>query len=154
MTSEFVPLAGGCRCGQIRFRIAAPPVITMACHCTGCQRMSASAFSLSAVISSAAFLVTQGEPVIGGLHGPSRHFFCPYCMSWMFTRPDGFDAIVNIRVTMLDDPRPFPPFVETYTSEKLAWASTPAVHSFDKFPAFEEYERLARDYAAHASAQV
>ena len=57
-------------------------------------------------------------------------------MSWMFTRPDGFDAIVNIRVTMLDDPRPFPPFLETYTSEKLAWASTPAVRSFDKFPAF------------------
>jgi len=87
MTSEFAPLAGGCRCGQVRFRIAAPPIITMACHCTGCQRMSASAFSLSAVIPSAAFLVTQGEPVIGGLHGPSRHFFCPYCMSWMFTRP-------------------------------------------------------------------
>ena len=58
MTSEFVPLAGGCRCGEVRFRIAAPPVITMACHCTGCQRMSASAFSLSAVIPSAAFLVT------------------------------------------------------------------------------------------------
>lgn len=116
--------------------------------------MSASAFSLSAVIPSTAFLVAQGEPVIGGLHGPSSHFFCPYCMSWMFTRPDGFDAIVNIRVTMLDDPRRFPPFIETYTSEKLAWASTPAVHSFDKFPAFGEYERLARDYAAHASVQA
>ena len=107
MSSEFFPLEGGCRCGQVRFRIAAPPVITMACHCTGCQRMSASAFSLSAAIPSVAFQVTQGEPVIGGLHGPTRHFFCAYCMSWMFTRPDGFDAIVNVRVTMLDDPRPF-----------------------------------------------
>ena len=87
MSSEFSPLEGGCRCGQVRFRIAAPPVITMACHCTGCQRMSASAFSLSAVIPSVAFLVTQEEPVIGGLHGPTRHFSCPYCMSWMFTRP-------------------------------------------------------------------
>ena len=94
----------------------------------------------------------EGEPVIGGLRGPTRHFFCPYCMSWMFTRPDGFDSIVNIRVTMLDDPRPFPPFIETYTSEKLPWASTPAVRSFEKFPAFEEYEGLARDYAAYASA--
>ena len=98
MSSEFFPLEGGCRCGQVRFRMAAPPVITMACHCTGCQRMSASAFSLSAAIPSDAFLVIQGEPVIGGLHGPTRHFFCAYCMSWMFTRPDGFDAIVNVRV--------------------------------------------------------
>jgi len=96
----------------------------------------------------------QGQPVIGGLHGPTRHFFCPYCMSWMFTRPAGFDAIVNIRVTMLDDPRPFPPFIETYTSEKLPWASTPAVHSFEKFPPIEEYESLARDYAAQAGAQA
>ena len=154
MSSEFFPLEGGCRCGQVRFRIAAPPVITMACHCTGCQRMSASAFSLSAAFASAAFLVIQGEPVIGGLHGPTRHFFCPRCMSWMFTRPDGFDAIVNVRVTMLDDPRPFPPFIETYTCEKLPWASTPAVRSFEKFPALEEYESLARDYAAHASART
>ena len=113
--------------------------------------MSASAFSLSAAIPSDAFLVIQGEPVIGGLHGPTRPGFCAYCMSWMFTRPDGFDAIVNVRVTMLDDPRPFPPFIETYTSEKLPWASTPAVHSFEKFPALEEYESLARDYAAHAA---
>jgi len=96
MTSAFFPLAGGCRCGQIRFRIAAQPVITMACHCTGCQRMSAGAFSLSAAIASAAFLVTQGQPVIGGLHGPTRHFFRPYCMSWMFTRTHGFDAMANI----------------------------------------------------------
>jgi hypothetical protein len=55
---------------------------------------------------------------------------------------------------MLDDPRPFPPFIETYSSEKLPWASTPAVRSFEKFPAVEEYESLARDYAAHASAQA
>jgi len=55
---------------------------------------------------------------------------------------------------MLDDPRPFPPFIETYASEKLPWASTPAVHSFEKFPTLEEYEGLARDYAAHASARA
>lgn len=55
---------------------------------------------------------------------------------------------------MLDDPRPFPLFIETYTSEKLLWASTPAVHSFEKFPAPEEYEGLASDYAAHANAQA
>jgi hypothetical protein len=28
-----------------------PPSLTMACHCTSCQRMSASAFVLTAVIS-------------------------------------------------------------------------------------------------------
>jgi hypothetical protein len=139
---------GGCRCGQVRIRIAAPPLLTMACHCTGCQRMSASAFSLSAAIPSNGFSVTKGEPVIGGLHGATRHHFCRHCMSWMFTRPEGLDMFVNVRPTMLDDPSWFSPFIETFTREKLAWATTPAVHSFETFPPFEAYEALTREYAA------
>jgi hypothetical protein len=141
---------GGCRCGQIRIRIAAPPLLTMACHCSGCQRMSASAFSLSVAIPSEGFSVTQGEPVIGGLHGPTRHYFCPHCMSWMFTRPEGYDQFVNLRPTMLDDASWFSPFIETYTIEKLPWATTPAVHSFETVPPFEEYAALTREYAERA----
>jgi hypothetical protein len=64
----------------------------------------------------------------------------------------GFDSFVNIRVTMLDDPGPFPPYIETYTSEKLPWATTPAVHSFSRFPPLEEYERLTKEYVSHAHA--
>lgn len=151
MSSKFMPALGSCRCGRVHFQIAAPPIITMACHCTGCQRMSASAFSLSAAIPSDAFSVSRGEPVIGGLHGELRHFFCGYCMSWLFTRIPG-DAFVNIRITMLDNPSLFPPYIETYTSEKLPWATTPAVRSFEQFPPIEAYEGLARDYAIHVNA--
>ena len=137
---------GGCRCGQVRLRIDAPPLITMACHCTGCQRMTGSAFSLSIAIASEGFSVTTGEPVIGGLHGPTRHYFCPHCMSWMFTRPEGFDTFVNVRATMLDEASQFVPFIETMTSERLPWAVTPAVHSFERFPAVDEYEGLTEEY--------
>ena len=147
MTEWNLPWEGGCRCGQVRFRISAPPLVTLACHCTGCQRMTSSAFSLSAAIPSDGFSVTQGEPVIGGLHGASRHYFCPHCMSWMFTRPEGLDWFVNVRATMLDDPNWFTPFVETWTSEKLPWATTPAVHSFETLPPFEAWEGLVKEYA-------
>jgi len=152
VASSFAPISGGCRCGRVRFEIGSPPIITMACHCTGCQRMSASAFSLSAAVASDAFSVTQGDTAIGGLHGPTRHFFCAYCMSWLFTRPDGLEQIVNVRTTMLDDPSPYPPYIETYTSEKLHWAVTPAVRSFEEFPPFESYEKLVRDYQAYVNA--
>lgn len=143
------PWEGGCRCGQVRVKVTAPPLLSMACHCTGCQRMTASAFSLSVAIPEAGFAVTAGEPVVGGLHGEQvRHFFCPHCMSWVFSRMAGDLGFVNVRTTMLDDPTLFPPFVETYTSEKLAWAQTPARHSYPQFPPFEAYEGLIRDYAA------
>lgn len=108
--------------------------------------MSASAFSLSAAIPAAGFEVLTGEPVIGGLHGQIQHYFCPYCMSWMFTRLPGMDQFVNLRVTMLDDPGWFSPFIETYTSEALPWAKTPAVHSFETFPEMEAYGSLIEDY--------
>lgn len=138
---------GGCRCGRVRFRVTGKPIMTVACHCTGCQRMTASAFSLSALYPSESFEVVQGETVIGGLHGPTRHFFCPHCMSWLFTRPEGLEALVNVRATLLDDARDFAPFLETYTSEALPWARTPAVHSFATFPPMERYPDLMAEFS-------
>ena len=144
---------GACRCGQVRFRVKGAPIVTMACHCTGCQRMTSSAFSLSVLYASDSFEVVQGNPVIGGLHRATRHFFCPHCMSWLFTRPEGMDAFVNVRTAMLDDPARFPPFVETWTSEKLPWATTPAVHSFETLPPMERYPELVAEFAErHARA--
>jgi hypothetical protein len=110
--------------------------------------MTASAFSLSALYPSDGFEVISGEPMIGGLHGAHRHFFCAYCMSWIFTRPEGLDGFVNVRPTMLDDAGSFKPFIETFTSEKLAWATTPAAHSFERYPPMEQF--LAPEYAERA----
>ena len=143
---------GGCRCGQVRFSLNTAPVITMACHCKGCQRMTASAFSLSALVPSGGFSVTEGDPVIGGLHGGTRHYFCPHCMSWMFTIPEGVEGFVNVRTTLLDDPSGLDPYIETMTSEKLTWAVTPAVEGFDGFPAPADFGRLMRAYALRGSA--
>ncbi|WEK48628.1 MAG: GFA family protein [Candidatus Kaistia colombiensis] len=145
---------GGCRCGAVRLKISARPLLTMACHCTGCQTMSASAFSLSAAIPSAAFEVTKGEPVIAGLHGASRHYFCGHCMTWMFTRPEGMDFFVNLRPTMLDDPSWFVPYMETWTSEKLPWATTPAVRSFEALPPEDAYGDMIAGYAATWAGEI
>ncbi|KQY12686.1 GFA family protein [Rhizobium sp. Root482] len=151
MHNRDLPWEGGCRCGQVRLKITAPPILTMACHCSGCQKMSSSAYSLSAAIPADGFSVTDGDPVIGGLHGAARHYFCPHCMSWMFTRPEGMDWFVNLRPTMLDDPSGFSPFIETFTSEKLPWATTAAVHSYETFPPMEDYEGLVAEFAGRVS---
>ena len=141
-------MAGSCRCGRVRIEITAPPLFTSACHCRGCQKMSASAYSLSAAIPSEGFRVTQGEPVIGGLHGPAiRHHFCPHCMSWLFTRIEGMDFFVNLRATMLDDTGWYTPFIETCTAERLPWATTPARHSYARVPPEAAFPRLLAEYA-------
>lgn len=148
MTDDWnLPWDGGCRCDRVRLRISAAPLVTMACHCTGCQRMTASAFSLSIAVPSEGFAVTQGDPVLGGLHGEARHHFCPHCKSWMFTRSDAYPWFVNVRATMLDDPSWFVPFMETFTREKLPWAATPATHSYPGLPEMEDYAKLTAAYA-------
>lgn len=142
-----LPWSAGCRCDRVRMRVTAPPLLTMACHCTGCQRMTASAYSLSVAIPASGFEVVQGEPVIGGLHGASRHYHCPHCKSWLFTRPEGMDQMVDLRAMMLDARTWFVPFVETSTAEGFAWARTGARHSFAGMPEAAAFGPLVAEFA-------
>ncbi len=142
-------MSGSCRCGRVRIRVTKAPLVATACHCHGCQRMSSSAFSLTAILPADGFEITAGEPVIGGLHGAdAQHYFCAHCMTWMFTRPTPMPQIVNVRPTMLDDATWFAPFVETFTKTKLPWVNTGATHSFEEFPPPEAYPALIQEFAA------
>lgn len=144
-----LPIEGGCRCGQVRFRIDAQPMMTMACHCRGCQQMSGSAFSSNVAVPSGALTLTAGETVIGGLHGEQiRHHHCDHCKSWLFTRIEPDPGFTNVRVGALDDPAPFVPFVETCTDQALPWASTPAPHRYPGFPPNAAFGPLLAEYAA------
>ncbi len=149
MTMPDLPWDGGCRCGAVRIRITRAPILTGACHCTGCQRMTGSAFSLSVAIPADGFEVIVGVPVIGGLHGDeAQHYHCPACMSWMFTRAGDMDVMV--RAPVLDEVRWFVPYMETCTLEKLPWATTPARRRFERFPDAEDYPGLMSDFAQTA----
>lgn len=138
---------GGCLCGKVRFRVTKEPLLTMACHCRGCQQLTGSAFSISAMYPADALEVTAGEPVAGGLHGPHQQLFCPHCLSWVFTRPDGADWLVNVRATQFDESAEAP-FVEMYTDEKLPWVSMPVKRSFPRFPEADDWRELMDAFKA------
>ena len=147
MTTPELPLHGACRCGDVHVTISAPPLMTAACHCTGCQKMSASAFSLTAMVPPQGFAVTQGQTRRGGLgDGQLDHQFCPRCLTWVFTRIAGMDHFVNVRPTMFEDTSWFTPFIETMTQDKLTWVTTPARHSFEAFPPMEDLPTLMAEF--------
>jgi hypothetical protein len=148
MSDEWkLPWEGGCRCAELRFRVTAAPFLSSACHCTGCQRMTGSAFTLSLGVPRDAFEVTKGEPVLGGVGDPPIHYHCPHCKSWVFTRPVEPAYFVNVRTAMLDDPSWARPYVELYRGEGFAWVSTGAKHSYDGMPAEADWPRLVAEYA-------
>ena len=71
-------------------------------------------------------------------------------MSWLFTRPEGLDDLVNVRSTLMEDAHSFQPFIETYMSEKLSWAITPASHRFERFPPADAFASLCAAFARQA----
>lgn len=145
-----LPVNGSCLCGAVQVCVTEQPLLTFACHCNDCKKLTASAFSLTAMFPTDSVSVT-GELVIGGLRAEQReHNFCAKCLSFIFTRIKGADTRVNLRVSLLDDQTWFEPFVELMTDEKLSWASVPAMHSFSQKPkTIEELEALMLEYSKH-----
>jgi hypothetical protein len=60
-------------------------------------------------------------------------------------------VLANVRPTMLDHHAWFRPYIESYTSEKLAWAVTGAVHSFEGFADPSRYPALIAEYASRGA---
>lgn len=149
MTDWKLPWSASCLCGQVKMRITAPPVIAMACHCTGCQKLTSGAYSLTLMIPQSGFEV-EGATQIGALHREeSQHHYCMYCLSWLYTTAPGLAAqgVLNFRPSMLEDASWVVPFIECMSAEKLPGAVTGAKHSFEAWPPPSEYGRLMQEYA-------
>lgn len=143
------PFTGTCLCGAVQVRVTAPALLSIACHCDGCQKFSASAFSLTTMFPADAF-TCHGTLDKGGLGSEGRdHFFCMSCKNFIYSQIGGAQERINLRTSVLDNAAAFPPFVELMTAHKLPWATTPARHSFAGFPeTLEELQTLMVAYAA------
>lgn len=142
------PVEGGCRCGRVRFRLLAAPLMEMACHCRVCQQMTSSAFSTGLMVSADAFAI-DGETVAGGTPSEARdHRHCDRCKGWVLTAVRARPGTLNVRATLLDDPTWFAPWLETQTAEGLGWATTGAPRSYPRFPPPDELPILLAAYRA------
>src|SRR5206468_10404480 len=56
------PLEGGCRCGEVSYRISQMPVWSGHCHCRACQLLSGAAF-VSAFNVPVESFVLSGETI-------------------------------------------------------------------------------------------
>jgi hypothetical protein len=142
-----------CRCGSVRLRAHGRPLVTGACHCTGCRRMSGGPYSLGAIYPSAAIEVA-GETMPIGAGEEAGHRGCSRCASWLFSRPPAFGDIVVVRSSLFEDAAAFAPFVESFTCEKLPFVDAVAPHSFERFPDPAAFPTLMASYAEWEHAVV
>lgn len=147
MTDWKLPWSASCLCGGVQMRITAAPVVAMACHCRGCQKLTSGSYSLTLMIPASGF-DAQGDTEIGGLHrAESVHHFCAHCKNWLFTTGVAGGQFVNFRPTMLEDPSWVQPYIESYVSEKLPGVVSGAKVSFEQFPTPDKYPDLMAGYA-------
>lgn len=147
MTNWKLPWSASCLCGRVKMRVTVAPMVTMACHCRGCQKLTSGPYSLSLMLPAAG-LDVDGATEIGGEHRESSvHHFCTYCKNWLYTSGIAGGQFVNFRPTMLDDASWIVPYIESYVSEKLPGVVSGAQHSFEKFPEPHQYPELMAGFA-------
>jgi len=122
-----LPQTGGCQCGSLRYEITEAPRLTYACHCTDCQRLTSSAFSMAVVVAGEAFRLTKGEPrplqKTADSGRVSTRWVCPECGSWICGAPRPGSR--NVRAGTLDDTSWLRPTVHFWTRSKQPWIALP-----------------------------
>jgi hypothetical protein len=129
---------GGCRCGAIRYEIAAEPITSGQCQCIDCQHETGGGHTSFMVFPTDAVKLT-GTPrsyeVKSDSGQTNRRGFCPTCGSPVMGATSGFPGATTISAGSLDDPSVFRPQFVCYTSRGHAWDLVdPAVPSFPKMP--------------------
>ena len=129
-----LPLTGGCICGAVRYEIAAAPIHVYTCHCTDCQRITSSAFSIGVVVPDDAFRLTgmEGRMAPGILADSGRkkmRWICPECGTWLYGSPrPGTEYRGTVRVVRggtLDDTSWLNPQTHFWTRSKQPWVALP-----------------------------
>ena len=146
-----LPWDASCMCGQVKMRIDAPPLMTAACHCRGCQRLTSGPYSLTIMLPKTGFSV-DGRTEIGALHKPEmQHHFCPSCKNWVFSDGERIAGLVNFRATMLEDASWVQPFVESHVTSKLPGVVSGAKHAYPEFPRPADRSKLMEAFAREAA---
>jgi hypothetical protein len=144
---------GHCDCGEVRFRMASPPLFVHCCHCRWCQRESGASFALNALIEAERVTLLAGTPLLVDTPSASgqgqRIARCPRCCVALWSHYAGAGPHVSfVRVGTLEQPDRFPPDIHIFTASKQPWVvlppGTPAVPEYYDRDAYWPAESLAR----------
>ena len=105
-------LAGGCKCGLVRFegRLLGAPMFR--CHCRDCQQLTGSGHSEMIPLSRSDFMISETcktYEMKGGSGGSTFSGFCPECGSQLTRNSARMSDRIYVHASSLDDPRRYRP---------------------------------------------
>ena len=132
------PITGECQCGGVKYILKAAPMMIAACHCRECQKLSTSAFSITAIVKTDTVEFTgdmQDWQRSADSGNVSAAKFCPVCGNRIYHyNPDDMSTL-KLKPSNLSDTKLIKPTAHVWLSEKQDWYQVPAgVKTFDKQP--------------------
>jgi hypothetical protein len=155
------PQPGGCLCGDVRYELREDPVAVYFCHCTDCQRESASAGYLGVVVKQEALAFTQGEAALEAVKvvlsdGREKGWRgCPRCKVRLGSAIQTTPGLASIDGGTLDDTSWLVPAGHLWTRSAQPWIALPDdVIQVPMQPTDEEWLAIARAWRSRGGATV
>jgi hypothetical protein len=125
---------GGCLCGEVRFRVAMPPLDSGYCHCRMCQRNSGAPVVAWVTFPSAGFSWIKGQSRAYASSAHGKRHFCEICGSYLIFCSEESPNEVSINTASFDNPDAFPPRMHIFAESRLSWFRTD-----DNLPVYNGY---------------
>jgi len=84
------PMAGGCQCGAVRYRVTAAAREIYHCHCSMCRKLHGALYATWAVVPRGHIEVTRGADALAAFESSPgvRRRFCRTCGCQLFCEID------------------------------------------------------------------
>ena len=123
------PTTGTCQCTQVHYKLKQPPLVTVVCHCTDCQKLSAGAFSMTMIVKRENFALIRGELAIFDRPAASgniaRCYFCPTCSNRIYHENPETPETIRLKPGTLDDTSIIKPEMHVWTKSAQPWVELP-----------------------------
>ncbi|KAI4854571.1 hypothetical protein E4T44_00068 [Aureobasidium sp. EXF-8845] len=120
--------SGSCLCGNVSIEYTKEPALKALCHCTDCQKISGSAFSVNNVVPEEGFTVS-GSPKSYTKTADSgkkiTSYFCGDCGSTLYRDGENFPGMKIVKAGVLGGKtlESSKPNVELFAPERPGWIS-------------------------------
>ena len=125
MSGPSVEITGGCRCGAVRYRATAEPLMTRVCWCRDCQYLGAGSGTVNVVFPKASVAISGAvsDYTSRADSGTLMHRrFCPACGTPLFSEAESRPHLIIARAGTLDDPNRIAPMATIWTASAPTWA--------------------------------
>jgi hypothetical protein len=144
-------VTGQCLCGYIKYEATVDENLVVICHCTSCQRNSATAFGFVVGTTEDAFSLVTGslssyesEADSGTMRSRT---FCPKCGTRIYAKSvgqttEGSIGFVGLRAGSVDQRDKLVPRFQVWCRSAQPWALIDSLPQFEKQPTPDEIEAI------------